>query len=158
MKENVLDVLVYLFEHFIYADAETARDRDTLQDELQRAGFSAVGINQAFDWLEELERRRPTGPTPVSTWGPVRVYAAEEIERLDGEARGFLMYLEQQQVLDATRRELVLDRVLALQVDEIAVDDLKWVVLMVLFNQPGQEAAFAWMENHLLDGGGEIFH
>jgi Smg protein len=158
MKENVLDVLVYLFEHFLYADTETAPDRDTLNDELQQAGFSAAGISQAFDWLEELERRRPSASTPVCTGGPVRVFAAEEMERLDGESRGFLMYLEQQAVLDAERRELVLDRVMALPVEEIAVDDLKWVVLMVLFNQPGQEAAFAWMENHLLEGGGDVVH
>jgi Smg protein len=158
MKENVLDVLVYLFEHFIYAEAETSHDRDSLKDELQQAGFSAGGISQAFEWLEELERQRPQGASTVGLSGPVRVYAASEMQRLDGDCRGFLMFLEQQGVLDTARRELVLDRVMALEVDELAVDDLKWVVLMVLFNQPGQEAAFAWMENHLLEGGGDVVH
>lgn len=158
MKENVLDVLVYLFEHFIYAENETARDRDTLNDELQQAGFSSGGINQAFEWLEELERRRPTATAPVGPSGPVRVYADAEMDKLDAASLGFLMFLEQQGVLDSARRELVLDRVMALEVDQLAVDDLKWVVLMVLFNQPGQEAAFAWMENHLLEDGGEVIH
>jgi Smg protein len=159
MKENVLDVLVYLFEHFIYAEDETARDRDSLRDELQQAGFSNGGIQQAFEWLEELERRRPHAPGPVGPTGPVRIYAEAEMDRLDGASRGFLMYLEQQGVLDPARRELVLDRIMALPVDELSVEDLKWVVLMVLFNQPGQEAAFAWMENHLLeDGDGEVVH
>jgi len=33
---------------------------------------------------------------------------------------------------------------MALEQDEMDLDDLKWVVLMVLFNQPGSEAAYAW--------------
>lgn len=157
MKENVLDVLVYLFEHFLYADEDAARDRDTLRDELQQAGFTAGGIHQAFDWLDELERRRPHAAV-LGPAGPVRLYAPEEQARLDAACRGFLMYLEQQGVLDAARRELVLDRLMALEHDELTVDDLKWVVLMVLFNQPGQEAAFAWMESHLLEDEGDAAH
>ena len=39
--------------------------------------------------------------------------------------------------------------VLALDQDELDLDDLKWVVLMVLFNQPGSEAAYAWMETQM---------
>ena len=50
-----------------------------------------------------------------------------------------------------TSRELVIDRVMALESEEIDLDQLKWVVLMVLFNQPGSEAAFAWMEDLVLD-------
>ena len=34
---------------------------------------------------------------------------------------------------------------------EIDVEQIKWVVLMVLFNQPGQEANFAWMEDLMFD-------
>ena len=38
------------------------------------------------------------------------------------------------------------------------LDDLKWVVLMVMFNQPGQEAAYAWIQGHLLESEGEPVH
>ena len=61
------------------------------------------------------------------------------------------MYLENVGILDAQRRELVIDRLQALEADEITLDDVKWVVLMVLFNQPGQEANFAWMEDLMFD-------
>ena len=73
------------------------------------------------------------------------------MDKRDVECRGFLMFLEQQGILDAIQRELVLDRAMALDQDEFDLDDLKWVVLMVLFNQPGQEAAFAWMETQMFD-------
>ena len=50
-------------------------------------------------------------------------------------------------ILDAQRREVVLDRLMALEAEEISLDDVKWVVLMVRFSQPGQEVAFARMED-----------
>ena len=49
-------------------------------------------------------------------------------------------------------------RPMALGGDDIDLDQLKWVVLMVLFNQPGREAAFAWMEDLVLDEVPGIFH
>jgi Smg protein len=61
-------------------------------------------------------------------------------------------------VLDAERRELVIDRLMALELSGIALDDLKWVVLMVLYRQPGHEAASAWIENHLLQDEAERVH
>jgi len=75
------------------------------------------------------------------------MYTDDECEKLNQEARGFLLFLEQVAVLDQVSREMVIDRVMALETDDIDLDQLKWVVLMVLFNMPGQEAAFAWMED-----------
>ena len=157
MKESILDVLLYLFEHYIANDADLARDRDSLQNNLLQAGFSPAEIHKAFDWLEGLAERRP-GPAVPRADGPVRVFFGPELDKLDVECRGFLMFLEQQGILDANQRELVLDRAMALDQDEIDLDDIKWVVLMVLFNQPGSEAAYAWMETQMFDDEPEPVH
>ena len=148
MKETILDVLLYLFENYFYDDPDAVRDRDSLQRGLIQAGFSPTEISKAFDWLEALANQRPTLANPRAN-GPVRVYVEAELDRLDQECLGFLMFLEQHGVVDADQRELVLDRAMALDQEEVDLDDLKWVVLMVLFNQPGAEAAFAWMENQM---------
>ena len=159
MKETILDVLLYLFENYFYDDPDAVRDRDSLQTGLIQAGFSPAEVNKAFDWLDELAQQRPDAAyVPPAEVGPVRVYADVEEHRLDADCRGFLMYLENNGVLDGVQRELVVDRAMALDQDEIDLDDLKWVVLMVLFNQPGQEAAFAWMESHMFEGEGEPLH
>ncbi len=90
MKETILDVLLYLFEHYFYDDPDAVRDRDSLQNGLIQAGFSPAEINKAFDWLDELARQRPAAAGPrLNT--PVRVYAEPELDRLDTECRGFLM-------------------------------------------------------------------
>ena len=158
MKESILDVLLYLFEHVFYEDPDAVRDRDSLQKGLLQAGFSPTEISKAFDWLDELARQRPAANDQPRVSGPVRMYVEAELVKLDRESVGFLMFLEQQGILDAGQRELVLDRVMALDQDELDVDDLKWVVLMVLFNQPGAEAAYAWMENQMFDGEPESVH
>ena len=163
MKESILDVLLYLFEHFFYEDPDAVRDRDSLQNgrihnQLAQAGFSQTEIGKAFDWLDELARQRPASSGQARVAGPVRMYVEQELAKLDRESVGFLMFLEQQGILDAGQRELVLDRVMALDQDELDLDDLKWVVLMVLFNQPGAEAAYAWMENQMFDGEPEPVH
>ena len=157
MKETILDVLLYLFEHYFYDDPDAVLDRDSLQNGLIQAGFSPTEISKAFDWLDELARQRPVSASPrLNT--PVRVYSEPELDRLDRECRGFLMFLEHSGVIDADQRELVLDRVMALDQDEVDVDDLKWVVLMVLFNQPGSEAAYAWMESQMFEDEPEPVH
>jgi Smg protein len=159
MKETILDVLLYLFENYFYDDPDAVRDRDSLQAGLIQAGFSPSEVSKAFDWLDELARQRPSAdPSPDAARGPVRIYADVEEARLDAECRGFLMFLEHNGILDGVQRELVVDRVMALDQEEIDLDDLKWVVLMVLFNQPGQEAAFAWMESHMFENEGEPLH
>ncbi|PKM06167.1 MAG: hypothetical protein CVV14_13690 [Gammaproteobacteria bacterium HGW-Gammaproteobacteria-4] len=163
MKETILDVLLYLFEHYFYDDPDAAGDRESILNGpifqgLTQAGFSAVEINKAFDWLDALARQRPQTGAVRHTAQPVRVYADVELLRLDPECIGFLMFLEQNGVLDGEQRELVLDRVMALDQDEIDLDDLKWVVLMVLFNQPGAEAAFAWMEGQIFQDEAEPLH
>jgi len=156
-EETILDVLLYLFENYIYDDPDVVRDRDSLQKNLHQAGFSPTEINKAFAWLDELSRDRPLNPAQRQH-APLRIFAEAELQRLDTESRGFLMFLEQNGVLDADQRELVLDRVMALDQEEIDLDDLKWVVLMVLFNQPGSEAAFAWMENQMFGDEPEPIH
>lgn len=154
MKESILDVLLYLFEHYFTEDAAPPLgDRDALQNgtlfnELTEAGFSTAEIHKAFDWLGALADQRPAASTPRAH-GPTRVYSGQELDKLDTESRGFLLFLEQHGILDAGQRELVLDRAMALDQDELDLEDLKWVVLLVLFNQPGSEAAYAWMETQM---------
>lgn len=157
MKESILDVLLYLFEHYIYDQPELAQDPDSLQNNLLQAGFSAHEIGRAFAWLETLAQDRACG-APAASSGPIRLLAQAEAERFELEARGFLLVLERNGVLSADQRELVIDRAMALDLDEVALDDLKWVVLMVLFNQPGSEAAFAWMESQIFAEDPEPVH
>lgn len=158
MKENVLDVLMYLFENYMDDETEMHPDRESLQIELQEAGFRKNEINHAFAWLEGLAADGARDAVAAPAARSVRVYSVEELGRLDMESRGFMMHLEQVGLLTATQRELVLDRLMALGSDEIDIDQLKWVVLMVMFNQPGEETPQPWMEELFFEERPAEFH
>jgi len=152
MKQSVFEVLMYLFENYISDESAMEQDQEDLQDALFEAGFKRGEIRKAFDWLEGLAELQEAGAQPVAgQTGAIRIYAPQECEKLDREARGFLLFLEQTGALDGHTREMVIDRIMALDSDEVDLDQVKWVVLMVLFNQPGHEASFAWMEDLVLE-------
>ena len=152
MKESVLDVLMYLFEHYLDDDSDVESDQEALKLELIQAGFPETEISKAFNWLEGLAAEQEEYPRTVRQDNPtMRIFTHEEVERLGLECRGFIYFLEQVGVLDTTTRELVIDRVMALETDELDLEQLKWVVLMVLFNQPGRESVYTWMEDFVFE-------
>jgi Smg protein len=152
MKHTVIDILIYLFEHYIDDEIELDVDQDRVKTELRDSGFDDTQITKAFDWLQGLANTNEEAVTTISENATsVRIYAFEEESKLDAECRGFLHFLAEVGVLDATNREVVIDRVMALEADEIDIGQLKWIVLMVLFNRPGQEQAFVWMEDLVMD-------
>ena len=157
MKENVFDVLLYLFENYIDTEDTNKPDKDTLESELERVGFPELEINKAFEWLESMTvvaDEESAEPFELS----MRFYAEAELERLDVACRGYLLFLEQVGVLDNDTREIVIERVMALDTDEIDLEQLKWVVLMVLFYQPGREVAYAWMEDLVFEDLEAVIH
>ncbi|WP_428100329.1 DUF494 family protein [Candidatus Rariloculus sp.] len=146
MKETVLDVLMYLFESFVDSEDEPEPDRNELRDELELAGFGAREIDRALDWLDGLNAEEVAASDAPRT-AAIRVYDRAEQERLDAASRGYLLHLEQVGILAPPQRELAIDRLLALDNEEIDVEHIKWVVMMVLFSQPGHEQAYAQMED-----------
>lgn len=144
MNENLLDVLLYLFENFSMADAEHAAN---VRDDLHDAGFFPDEIDDAFAWIRGAD---PRGQALELAPGEhsIRIYAEAELKMLNTECRGYLEYLRQMDVLSATDREIVIDRLLALVDDETeqaGLEQLKWVVMMVL-SSSGREQAYAQME------------
>ncbi|WP_100657524.1 DUF494 family protein [Alteromonas flava] len=158
----MFDILMYLFENLIHSESEICVDQDELTDELVRAGFHHDEIYKALAWLEKLAALQETDIKPYLAKGnvasPMRMYTHEEEMRLDSTCRGFLLFLEQMNVLDGATREMVIDRVMEIDAAEFCLEDLKWVVLMVLFNVPGKENAYAQMEDLLFDESGGVLH
>jgi len=157
MKENVFDVLMYLFEnYYMDEDSTLIPDRDIVQKELSQAGFPAVQIDRAFHWMEGLAGE--DNPPGKQAERSIRLFSSQEMERLDTSCRGFILFLEQMGVLTPASRELAIDRAMALESDDFDLDQLKWVVLMVLFNQPGEEAAFSWVEELVFNDAANRLH
>lgn len=156
MITSVLDILIYVFDRYMLDEAPDVPEREDLARDLERAGFGHANVERALDWLAELAGER--AQTALAGSAAVRVFSDSELSRLSTECRGFLMTLERLGVLSPPQREIVVDRMLALDADELDTEQLKWVVLMVLSSQPDQEQAFARMEDFVLDSSARARH
>jgi Smg protein len=157
MKDSVLDILIHLFENFLVAEDDSTPDRESLMLELEQAGYPEADIERALIWLESLASD-PDRVLSEGTARAVRVFSGQEQVRLDTDVRGYLLHLENLGILSAAQREVVIDRLLALEADDIDIEQLKWVVLMVLFSQPGQETAYQRMEDLVFDERRDAMH
>ena len=150
LNNSVFDILIYVFDRYALEDIPEA-PREALARDLESVGFAQVHVARALDWLanlaaDEHERATPRGDASF------RIYAPQELERLDIACRGLIASLEASGILSPGQRELVIDQLMALDTDELDLDHVKWVVLMVLSSQPGQEVAYARMEDLVFDG------
>ena len=157
MKESVLDVLMYLFEAFADADIEPESDRNVLRGELLQAGFDEPNVDRAFAWLDELnETDTSCSGTPASD--ALRVFSSAETAQLGVEAVGFLMHLQHIGILRAAQLEVVMDRLMALGEADIDMEQIKWIVLIVLYSQSDQHEEYARMENLVFEDGPAVLH
>jgi Smg protein len=127
------DVLVYVFENC--QQAELAYDGERVAKKLSAAGFEDSDISEALHWLAGVRTPQPEFARQPDSRNAFRAYAARELAKLGAECRGFLLTLEHSGILDAQNRELVIERSLATGGDALTLDQLKLIVLMVLWNQ-----------------------
>jgi Smg protein len=128
------DILVYLFRNC--QQAELAYDRDRVAKKLSAAGFEHSDISEALHWLAGMSRAPQPGAASLpDARSSFRAFAPRELTKLDAECRGFLLTLEQSGILTPQLREMVIDRSLAASEPRLTLEQLKLVVLMVLWNQ-----------------------
>ncbi len=148
MKEGVLEVLLFIFEHFTDNNTEENELDNDLVSTLEECGFARREVNKALLWLDDLAGLRDQNYSPQANGtNAFRIYSPFEKEKLNVDCRGFIHLLEQMGVLDCKAREMVIDRAIALDGEEVDFERLKWVVMMVLYNMPDKEGEYVWIEN-----------
>ena len=148
MKEDLIDILIYLFEHYLteQTDGVLRLDNQQLTGELVEVGFAKREIDQAFIWLDELIvglDKSLKSYQPVSSF---RVFSRNEKLQISVEVQSLIYRLEQTGILDLPTRELVIDRLMALEFEVVDMDDAKWVIMMVLCNQTDSPEELEWAE------------
>ena len=146
MKENVLEVLMFLYDHYLCEGAFQADER-AMASELQQAGFDLGDITQAFDWLGELAgmQAKKLGLREISPHS-ARILNSEEQNKLDIECRSFMEQLEAMGMLDPRTREIILDRAMAIPVDRLSLTAFKKIVGFVLLHHPRYDEMLAWID------------
>jgi Smg protein len=156
MKEDIFDVLIYLFENYMDNEAfGEFIDSDAIQTELLEAGFEQPEVTKAFNWLESLNLQYPIASSQNPNF---RIFCSQEQAKLDIDCQNLLIFLEKNGILNSANREIVIDRAMALEDEDISLEKLKWIVLMVLLSLPDEALAFSRMEDMIYDFAPDYLH
>ena len=153
----MLDILVYLFEHFEELGNSEQRtiqlDAAPLSESLIEAGFEREEIDEAFGWLAGLagERHRAVASPSADA---IRIYTDREYEHLGTDCLNYLCSLEQQNAVPADLRELIIDRAMAM--DDLTLEHFKIIVLMVLWSR--NQAVDCLLVETLLDADNPVYN
>lgn len=130
----MFDILVYLVEN--YFQHGRLPDTETISKRLTAAGFEDDEISEALTWLSGFDDTHGTEDEAAFDGGNgFRIYAEEELVKLTTAARGFLLFLEDSDIISPKQRELIIERVLAFGGAGVDLEKLKLIVLIVLWNQ-----------------------
>ncbi len=98
MDNTVFDILVYVFDHYLFEELPAHAERADIARDLEVAGFRGANVERALDWLADLadQRERPACDADDRAF---RLYSPEECARLDADCRGLLLSLERGGIL-----------------------------------------------------------
>lgn len=129
----MFDILMYLFES--YFDAGSYPDSDKLTIKLSAAGFDDSEIHQALAWLSGLEQLSKSNyPESINSSG-FRCYSGYEQRLISSEGLLFLAFWEKNHLITPVEREMIIDRAVALERENLPLDKVKLIALIVLWNQ-----------------------
>ena len=143
----MFDVLIYLFENYLDDHIDLTPHHSIIKTELLNQGFSYFLIEAAFLWLESLNDPRQDTCHPKS----FRIFSSAEKHHLNMACRNLLISLELNGILSPNYREIVIERAMILENETITLDELKWIVLLVLLSQSENESAYSRMEEIVYD-------
>ena len=158
MKQSVFELLMYLFDNFFWEEDLPENEQGEIEEELLGAGFDRATIDKAFGWLDDLAQLAGSESGCKLPESGLRVFTASEQAQMDRDCRGLLLSLQQRGLLDAAGREAVIERTMALDGEDVEIEQLKWIVSMVMFNRGGKEMVEPRMEEFVLNDRSMTLH
>lgn len=145
----MFEVLVFMFEN--YFANQTMPDDATLEQELSEAGFKQNDILGAFDWFEGMKSMLNTPELDYAhQTTAMRLFTKSESKKINTESLGFLVFLQQANIINDMERDLIIDRAMALKQALITIEETRWITMMALWNQ-GREKDYSFVEDALFN-------
>ncbi len=152
----MFEVLVFMFENYIAHHA--LPDNDIMTQELSAAGFEQSDIVGAVDWFHEMKSML-TEPPAVYTHkhSGMRIFTVAENKKISTESLGFILFLQQANVINDVERDLIIDRAVALKQEHINIEEMRWITMIALWNE-GREKDYLFVEDALFNPRGLTLH
>ena len=155
--ESVLTILMYLFKNHVKNHGPQEASEEELIGELQSVGFRPSAIESALNWISKLANNADEITHPQSSFSR-RILTEQELHIFNTDCQNYLLFLQEQNILNALGTELVINQVIDLETNNIDVGIIQWVTLMLLYNQDNQQEALAKMELLVLQEQADLLH
>lgn len=118
------------------AVSETNEIIESLLEQLEEHGFTQKNIRKAFMWfLSLLLQQKLNTNNKLITSNASRILLPAELDKISTQGWGFILSLEQVGILTPNTREVVLAQLMQLPRSVCSMDEIRWIVLMVLLSQ-----------------------
>ena len=147
IKEDFLDILLYLFEYY---SEDPVRESDTsfvIRDHLIDAGFQDAAIDHAMDWVEVFKNPKEDTMLHVPSSSSVRILSDDEKNLLDVECQNYISRLEKFGLLTPEKRELLIDKLTSIGFEPMDLEVVKALSILMLFQEPSVEVKLHAYEN-----------
>lgn len=152
----MFEVLVFMFENYFAKHA--LPDNEVMAQELFAAGFDQSDISGAVNWFHEMKSMLAQSPAVYSHQGTgLRMFSESELKKINTESIGFVLFLQQANVINDVERDLIIDRAMALKQKHISIEEMRWVAMIALWNE-GREKDYLFVEDALFNPRGLILH
>lgn len=136
MRLFMFDILVYVFENYLPG---ACPEPEALARKLSSVGFEDDAILEALQWLAGLEQAQEESAfRQLPKAASQRLYDEQEMSALPAECRGYLAAMESAGAIDATAREMIVERAMAVDTADspaMTLAKFKVIVLMVMWRR-----------------------
>lgn len=154
MIENAsLDILMYMFQNYLDQNADVSGMATEVFDDMESKGFHPDQICDALNWFNILHQMQDHANTNADHWErpATRMFTEDESRKISAKARGFLFKMEQDGIVDNISRELIIDRLMALEDQYVGLVEIRWVTLIVLFAQKNRKQQLDILQSLVLN-------
>lgn len=133
MKQNsIMHALMCIFKTPSIKNVRVSDLSKLLTPNLLEIGFDQRVISRAIGWLTELTTLEQKGVFQSPSTNSTRVWSDQEYEYLGVEGVSYLTKLYKMNILDDFSRELLIDRLIALEESPVGLPSIKIVLMMIL--------------------------
>ena len=144
----MLTRLIEMVSFILAKSLETEEDdwgllRSELTEQLEGRGFKTPEIDIAFEVANRIRTRIEDGTVPAVPLKTNLVYQVLERLKISREAQGYLMSLVHNGSITPQTREEIVERAFYLDGPELGLEEMQYIVNMVLSgdNWPGEDSA-----------------
>ncbi|MDO8953766.1 MAG: DUF494 family protein [Gammaproteobacteria bacterium] len=144
MKAAIFELLIQLFEAMGTNKQPDAEYFQHCVETLKSAGLSRHDLDYALSWLNKFSHS--TDHKLPEIHKAVRIFSSQECRKINISGRSFLLQLLQFGAINVQTMEQVLDCAMELEVTEINLNQLKWIVVMLASAEYKNQAYAEWLD------------